>query len=166
MSFRPNVLQALRNRARVLGRLLLPALTVALLCPVGVVCADISAAANGADLTRSTGHAGHAERSGHADHGAPSHEHGTPSSGDSDDGCPHCPTHGSAVTAARDTCDFATEDAPPSVKLHHDLTLTALATANPAAPAIPHPSPPRTAYSTGAAPPAVPLNLLHCVFLI
>jgi len=155
MSFRPRILQSLRNRAQALGRVLLPALAVALLCPAGVVCADTSAAAQVAE-----GALPHEHKPEHE------HEHGGSSSDHSDDSCPHCPTHASAQSATRAACDVAARDAPPPAKLPHDVQLFALPAGIPSIAAILHPSPPRTAFSTGAGPPAIPLNLLHCILLI
>jgi len=161
MAHSRNLLQALRHRACGIGRVLLPALALTLTCPAGAICADTVAASTIA-----------AHDSASHDHGVPTHEHGVPvgdhDSSSTDHGgnhCPHCPTQASAISAARTPCDVAAGDAPPPAKLPHDLHIAALPSTIPSAPAIPHPSPPRTAFSTGSGPPSVPLNLLHCVFL-
>jgi hypothetical protein len=147
MANRQNILQSLRHRADGLGRLLLPALAGTLLCPAGIVCAE----GQGAPAQ---------------EHGIAAHEHSLPVSGHSDDGCPHCPAHASAMSGARASCDVDAEDSPAPAKLPRDLHLATLPSAIGSEQAIPHPSPPRTAFSTGAGPPAIPLNLLHCILLI
>ncbi len=130
------------------------------------MCADMSAALQTAAHSNIPVHADHGVSShdprvaGHG-HAAPLYEYGPASPGHTDDDCPHCPMHESAISAAPAACDVAAEDAPPPAKLPHDLHLAALPSAIVSAPAIPHPSPPRTEYSTGSGRPSIPLNVLH-----
>jgi hypothetical protein len=167
MASRPNILQTLRNRAHMLGRMFLPIVAVTLLCPTGAICADMAGAPPSAHGSLDI--AAHVHGALLHEHSAPPHEQGAPAdehnapSGESGDDCPFCPAHAASMSAAPANCDIPGHDAPPSKLLHPDTVLPAPPSSF--APAIPHPSPPRTEYSTGSGPPAVPLNLLHCVFL-
>jgi hypothetical protein len=174
MACRPSILQLLRIRASGIGRTLLPAVAVTLLCPAGVVCAEVIVESpHGHDAAAHThdaparGHAAatHSHGNSRHDHGGAAHEHDAPTAGNPGGTCPHCPTQASAMSSARPSCDVPGHDAPPPKPLHADAGLPALHDSFSAVPITPHPSPPRTAYSTGSGPSAVPLNLLHCVFL-
>ena len=158
------LLGALRQRIRGVALALLPALTLA--AASAPACAAMDAA-SGTPLSATQAHDSHAHSSDSHAHAQHEHDSSSPASTEP---CPHCPLETGAANAGHAVCavgDGQTGAAISQTSVGPDLPAAALLPhwMLPAADAIPPLIGARVRQRT-TLPPAVPLNIRHCVYLI